>query len=148
MKVRRNQKPKGKDYLEMLLLFSFGAILYMLIEILYRGFTHWTMGILGGLCFVIIGGLNNYIDWGMPVIKQSLIGGLVITVLEFAVGVLLNLVLGLNIWDYSEMPLNLLGQICLPFSIIWCLLSIVAVYVDDGLRKLLFKEPFPKHKWI
>lgn len=148
MRRRENQKPKMKDYLQMLLLFLAGGGCYMLIEILYRGYTHWTMGILGGACFVIIGGLNNYVDWGMPVLKQALIGSLLITCFEFAAGVLLNLILRLNIWDYSQVPLNLLGQICLPFSLIWFGLSIVAVYVDDGLRVLLFKTPFPKHKWV
>lgn len=132
---------------ELICLFFCGAIIYMSIEIAYRGFTHWTMGIVGGLCFLIIGGLNNYIDWGMPVIKQGIIGGIVVTVLELIAGLILNIWLKLNIWDYSAVPLNLWGQICFPFSCLWCILSIVAVYVDDLIRLIAFKEPFPKHKW-
>lgn len=131
----------------LIYLFFCGAIIYMSIEIAYRGFTHWTMGIVGGICFIIIGGLNNYIDWGMPVIKQALIGGFTITAFEFIAGLILNVWLGLDIWDYSDCFCNILGQVCLPFSLLWCLLSIVAIYVDDGIRYLMFKEPFPKYKW-
>ena len=66
---------------ELLILFSIGAILYMSIEILWRGYTHWTMGILGGICFVIIGLLNEGYNWDMPLQKQVIIGGCVITAL-------------------------------------------------------------------
>ena len=132
---------------ELIYLFFCGATIYMSIEVAYRGFTHWTMGIIGGICFVIIGGFNNYIDWGMPVIKQAFLGGFIITAFEFIAGVILNIWLNLNIWDYSTEKFNIFGQICLPFSLLWCLLSIVAIYVDDGIRYLVFKEPFPKHKW-
>ncbi|MBS6596008.1 MAG: hypothetical protein KH326_02970 [Ruminococcus callidus] len=57
---------------------------------------------------------------------QCLCGALLITALEFTVGVADNLVMGWNVWDYSSMPLNLYGQICLPFSGLWFLLCIPA----------------------
>jgi uncharacterized membrane protein len=132
---------------ESIYLFFCGAIIYMSIEIAYRGYTHWSMGVVGGLCFLIIGGLNNYVDKDMPVIKQGLIGGVVVTLLELLAGLILNIWLKLDIWNYSTVPLNLWGQICLPFSCLWCGLSIVAVYVDDFIRWIVFKETFPKHKW-
>ena len=106
------------------------------------------MGILGGLCFVIIGGLNNYYDWQMPFWKQCLVGALVVTSLEFVAGVVLNLELGLAIWDYSTMPFNIMGQVCLPFSIAWAGLSGVAIVLDDFLRWWLFEEPLPKYAWF
>jgi uncharacterized membrane protein len=134
--------------LSLFFLFCCGALIYMGIEIGFRGFTHWTMGIVGGICFLLIGGLNNYIDWGMPVIKQAIIGGIIITALELIAGLILNVWLGLGIWSYASMPFNFMGQICLPFSCLWCLLSIVAVYVDDTIRWIILKEPFPKHKWF
>ena len=58
-----------------------------------------------------------------------------ITLYEFIAGTILNIVLGLNVWDYSNLPLNILGQICLPFSIIWYFLSIIGICLDDFLEK-------------
>lgn len=141
-------KQKLKVIGKLFILFLIGGITYMGIEIAFRGYTHWTMGILGGLCFVLIGGLNEYFGWDMPFWKQCLIGALVVTGLELAFGLLLNKVLGLAIWDYSMMPFNIAGQICLPFSFAWCGLSGLAVVIDDWLRYWLFKEEKPHYKWF
>jgi uncharacterized membrane protein len=137
-----------KIALKLIILFIIGAFVYMGIEIAFRGFTHWTMGIVGGLCFVLIGGLNEYFGWDMPFWKQCLIGAVIVTTLELAAGLLLNEVLGLGIWDYSAMPLNFMGQICLPFSIAWFFLSGVAVVIDDWLRYFLFHEEKPHYKFF
>ena len=123
-----------------------GAFLYLFIEILYRGRTHWTMGVVGGVCFVLIGLINEVFTWGTPLWLQSIIGATIVTVLEFISGVVLNIWLRLGIWDYSQMPFNLLGQICLPFSVIWIGLSVLAIVLDDYLRFYLFKEEKPHYK--
>ena len=123
-----------------------GAFLYLFIEILYRGHTHWTMGVVGGVCFVLIGLINEVFTWGTPLCLQSIIGATIVTVLEFISGVVLNIWLRLGIWDYSRMPFNLLGQICLPFSVIWIGLSVLAIVLDDYLRFYLFKEEKPHYK--
>ena len=130
---------------EELVLFVIGAFLYMGIEILYRGYTHWTMGVVGGLCFVIIGLLNEGCGWRIPFWRQCLIGACVVTFFEFVSGFILNIILGLNIWDYSNMPFNILGQVCLPFSIIWFFLSGIAIIVDDYLRYWLFGGKKPEY---
>ena len=77
-----------------------------------------------------------------------MIGAVVVTVLEFITGLVVNVWLGLNVWDYSDMPLNILGQICLPFSIAWIALSAIAIVLDDYLRYWLFKEEKPRYKLI
>ena len=123
-----------------------GAFLYLFIEILYRGRTHWTMGVVGGVCFVLIGLINEVFTWGTPLWLQSIIGATIVTVLEFISGVVLNIWLRLGIWDYSQMPFNLLGQICLPFSVIWIGLSVLAIVSDDYLRFYLFDEEKPHYK--
>lgn len=128
-------------------LFIIGALIYMGIELAFRGHTHWTMGIVGGLCFVIIGLLNEGYNWEMPFWKQCLIGACVITALEFVSGVVLNMILGLTIWDYSGIPLNLFGQICLPFSVAWFFLSGVAIVLDDYIRYWFFDEEKPHYIW-
>ena len=68
---------------------------------------------------------------------------ILITALELAFGVVLNRILGLNIWDYSDLPLNFLGQICLPFTAAWFLLAAVAILLDDYLRHWLWHEEMP-----
>ena len=129
-----------------LFLFCIGGLLYMSIEILYRGYTHWSMGILGGISFVSIGLINEILSWDTPLAIQALIGSIMITLYEFITGVILNIWLGLGIWDYSNLPFNILGQICLLFSIIWYFLSIVGICLDDFLRWKFFGEEKPRYK--
>ena len=129
-----------------LFLFCVGAGLYISIELIYRGYSHWTMGVLGGISFVSIGLINEILSWDTPLALQALIGSLIITFYEFVFGVVLNILLGLNIWDYSNLPFNILGQICIPFSVIWYFLSIIGICLDDFLRWKLFNEEKPKYK--
>ena len=69
-----------------------------------------------------------------------------ITLLEFVAGCIINLWCGLNVWDYSELPLNICGQICILFTGYWCLLSVIAIIADDWLRYLMFDEEKPHYK--
>lgn len=118
------------------------------IELAYRQYTHWTMGILGGICFIVCGIINEFYNWELVFWKQCLIGASIITILEFITGCIVNLYLNWNVWDYSNVPLNILGQICLPFSIAWIFLSGVAIVLDDWLRFWLFKEEKPHYTWF
>lgn len=129
-----------------LILFGIGGLLYYVIEILWRGYSHWTMFLLGGFCFVLIGLINEIFTFQIPIVKQMLISTVIITVAEFMCGCIVNLWLGWGIWDYSELPLNILGQICLPYSILWFFLSLIAIILDDYLRNWLFGEEKPKYK--
>lgn len=113
-----------------LLAFIVGAVAYSLIEILWRGHTHWTMTLTGGLCMVIlmlISGLS------IPLPFKWLLGALSITTVEFAVGCVVNLALGWGVWDYTDLPLNLLGQVSLPFTLVWFLLSIPGIFICQRL---------------
>lgn len=127
-------------------LFVFGGILYILIELLWRGYSHWSMFILGGLCFLLLGLINEKYTWDIPLSIQMLIGAFIITSLEFIAGCILNLWLGLDVWDYYEMPFNIMGQICLPYMILWFLLSPVCIIVDDYIRYIFFDEAKPHYK--
>ncbi len=122
-----------------------GGLVYGGIEIVWRGYTHWTMMVLGGILFVIIGGINEVFPWEMPITHQVIIGALVVTGAELIAGCILNLWLGLDIWDYSGMPFNLWGQISLAFSLAWVGLSAVAIFLDDWLRHRLFGEECPHY---
>ena len=137
-----------RELCKNIILALIGGALYVCVELLWRGRTHWTMGLVGGLCFVLIGGLNNYLPWEMPVWKQAVCGSTMVTAVELVAGVILNLYLGLGVWDYSGMPCNLLGQICLPYSLLWVGLSLLCIFADDGLRWRLFHEEKPHYRWI
>lgn len=123
-----------------------GGGAYFVTELLWRGRSHWTMAVLGGVCFVLIGRLNERFRGAMPLLWQGAAGAAIVTALELAAGVVLNLWLKLDIWDYTGLPLNLWGQICLPFSLLWVPLSMGAAVLDDGLRKLLFGEAWPVYR--
>lgn len=135
-----------KNIFKYLILFIIGGCVYYLIETLWRGYSHWTMLVLGGLCFQIVGGINEFYSWELAFWKQCVIGSIIITVLEFITGCIVNLWLGWNVWDYSQVWGNILGQICLPFSLIWIVLSGVAIVVDDWLRYYIFGEEKPRYK--
>lgn len=92
---------------ELCWFFLLGAFTYSLLEIVCRGYTHWTMTLTGGAAAV---GLYLIRAAAPPKTRllQCLCGALLITALEFTVGVADNLVMGWNVWDYSDMPLNLL----------------------------------------
>ena len=130
---------KIKNYLikELILLIIFG-ITYCGIEILYRGHTHISMLFVGGLCAVLIGMINE-ITPKMNIILQMLIGAVIVTIIEFFSGYIINIILGLNVWDYSNLLFNYKGQISLIFTVIWFFLSAPVIYLDDKLRKILFK---------
>ena len=133
--------------LRPLVLIGIGGLLYVLIELAFRGRSHWTMFIVGGLCFWLIGLINEVIPWEMSFWKQCIIGAVIVTAVEFLAGCIINLGLGWNVWDYSNIPFNILGQICLPFSMLWILISAVAIVIDDHLRYWIYGEEKPHYTW-
>ena len=130
------------------ILFSLGGIFYLIIELLWRGYSHWTMFILGGMCFLASGMINEFYDYTIPFVLQMFFGCIIITVLEFITGCIVNLQFGLNVWNYSDLPYNILGQICLPYMILWFFLSGACIIVDDWLRYVLFDEDKPSYRLI
>lgn len=128
-------------------LFCFGGLVYTDLEILFRGFSHWTMFIVGGLCFTIIGLLNENADNKKILFQyQCLIGTGVITALEFISGCIVNLILQWNVWDYSDRHFNLFGQICLHHTVLyWLPISAIAILLDDFLRYTIFDEDLPQY---
>ena len=127
---------------------TLGGVIYVLIELLWRGYSHWSMFLLGGICFIALGLINEVIPWEMPLTAQMFIGCAIITMLEFITGCIVNLWLGWNVWDYSEQPCNLLGQISLKSSVGWYFLSAVGIVFDDWLRYIFFGEEKPRYKFV
>ncbi|MBQ8287789.1 MAG: hypothetical protein IJX76_03350 [Clostridia bacterium] len=107
-----------------ILLFLLGAVGYPIIELAWRGRTHWTMSLAGGISMVLLLLISRS---ALPLPLMWLSGALAITAVEFSIGCVVNLGLHWEIWDYSKLPMNLLGQVCLPFTAVWFVLSIPAV---------------------
>lgn len=119
----------------------FGGYLYFLLELIYNGTSHWFSFILGGICFRIIGKIRSI---GLNTLYKCIISGIIITAIEFLTGIVFNLMLNWKMWDYSLLPFNILGQICLPFSLIWVILSFPAIKIDEFLSKKICLYISPK----
>lgn len=124
-----------------------GGSLYVGMEFLWRGHSHWTMFLVGGLCFFLIGNLNTW-NPGLPLLLQALLGCGLITLLELISGTVCNLMLGMAVWDYSALPFNFRGQICLYYGLAWIPVSLTAVFVEDLARKWMFAVPLPPYRWL
>ena len=111
----------------ILLLFCTGGIVYPAIEIAWRGKTHISMSLAGGTCLCLIDKIcackMRHRKWT----HQCAAGAAVITAVEFLFGVCVNCIGKRNVWDYSKLPGNVMGQICLPFSVCWFFLSAPAI---------------------
>lgn len=137
MILEKSRKNIPQRAAEVFLVFLTGAVLYFGTEVLFRGWSHWSMALCGGLCFLTIYRFNEAFP-RLLVFTRALVGALIITALEFAFGCVFNLSLGMKIWDYSDLPYNLLGQVCLPFSVLWFLLSVPACALSTLIRKKVF----------
>ena len=116
------------------LLFSIGCGGYSLIEVLWRGFTNWTMGVTGGVCMCLLNSINQKCKKAsLP--KKCVLGSAVITGMELFVGCIVNRKLKWNVWDYSDLPLNIKGQICPLFTVLWFFLCIPVMHLSTFLQK-------------
>ena len=120
-----------------------GGLGYYCIELAWRGWSHPSMVAVGGLCFWGMGRLPD-----RPLWQRALLGAGLITGVEFLSGCVLNLWLRWAVWDYSRLPGNLLGQICLPFTLLWFPVSGAAIFTEDWLRLRLFGERPAPYRWL
>lgn len=116
-----------------------GGVGYYALEILYRGYSHWTMAVCGAVGFCAIYRMNTRLR-NYDVLIRALFGALIITICEFSTGCVVNLLLGWNVWDYTDVPFNFLGQICLPFCMMWFILSVPLCIICSGIRNRVFKH--------
>lgn len=119
-----------------LLIFIIGALGYGLLEFLWRGRTHWSMLLAGGICFSVYYKLCED-EKNMPLFKKCALGALIITCVELVFGTVVNVFLNWNVWDYSSLPLNFYGQICFPFFVLWFFLCMPLTFLCGKLQKAL-----------
>lgn len=148
----KNSKVKSINYplivSKYLFLFLIGGFSYFYIEIVHRGYSHFSMIICGGLALILCGSLNQLMHFRISLITQMILSAFIITGLEFITGYIVNIKLHWNVWDYSAMPYNLYGQICLAYSFIWLILSLLCIFLDDIIRWKIFDEEKPRYRWF
>lgn len=131
---------KLSNWVLSLLLWTWGGTFYFFCEVVYKTLTHhperisWTMLVLALILCIPLERCGAELVWEMPIWLQSICCTLVITATEFVAGLILNVWLGLGVWDYSDLPFNLMGQICLEFSAIWLVLSVFGIIIFDWMR--------------
>ncbi|MCL2082181.1 MAG: putative ABC transporter permease [Oscillospiraceae bacterium] len=116
--------------------FLCGGAAYGMIEVLWRGYTHFSMLLAGGICFWILCRLSEKSAHWLPL---SIMGGLCITAVELITGCIVNLWLGWGVWDYSGRAFHAWGQVCPDFSIIWCVLSCIVILCGKAVRRIRVK---------
>ena len=131
---------KKQNRLLHLCLFTIGGLCYNLIELLWRGRTHPSMFAVGGVCFEWIGVVHTRSRRSFP--ARCGLCAVGITVIELVSGCILNRWLKLNVWDYSKMRCNILGQVCLLYSAFWLVLSAVAFPLYVGCRRRICRWLF------
>ena len=115
-------------------LFYMGGSAYMTLEFLWRGKSHYSMFLLGGVCFLIIGRLGQK----LPLAVRLILNSGVITTLELVTGLIVNR--NYSVWDYRTAPFNFLGQICLPFALLWIPVSLLGLLIYNGADRLVSRK--------
>lgn len=129
------------------ILFCVGFCLYITIETLFRGYSYAIMGVCGGLAVLILDLINDKISWDTDLLIQGILGSCVITGMELIIGKLSLCGVFPIMWDYTNMPFNYQGIVCIPFSLLWILLSFVAIFVADAINYYVFNElPIPYYR--
>lgn len=113
---------------EYLFMGALGGTLYYMIEIIFRGYSHWSMFLLGGICFIFFAQQGLWTKWREPLWKQVLWCTAFVVSAEFITGIIVNKVMGWNVWNYTDQPFHLMGQICFPFAV-----HFFRDYVHSGL---------------
>ena len=114
-----------------------GYFIYSMIEIINRGYTHWTMSLTGGFILALLYSINS--SGGMTLLKSCFTGAICITLAELIVGIFDNLIMHWNVWDYSNMPFHYRGQVCLLYTVLWFFLS-MPICLLTGVMKKQFQK--------
>ena len=114
--------------------FTIGSIGYGIIELLWRGRTHWSMLLAGGVCFSFFSFAAEKFK-KYSIFMRTIICAFAITIIEFVFGFVFNICLNMKIWDYSRQPFNVLGQICPLYTVLWGILSFLFLPLAKVLNK-------------
>ena len=124
----------GLKFAKYVFLFGIGGAGYVTLELIWRGWSHGSMFLAGGACFLLLGKLNSQRP-RLPLPFRGLVGAGIITMVELLAGLLFNR--SYRVWDYRHMPFNFHGQICLQFFLLWIPLSLFAMALYSRIDRAL-----------
>lgn len=124
-------------FLRYIFLFFTGGTAYILVELMWRGYSHISMFIVGGICFAGLAAINRRKN--IRLLEKCLFGSILITTAELISGIFINIILKLDVWDYSELSFNILGQISLIFTVAWFFLCLPAFMLCKYAEKFFDK---------
>ena len=133
-----------KKVSKFLLFIAIGGVIYYFIELLYRGYSHWSMFLLGGICFLFMYWQGSVTKWKDPIWIQMARSTVFIAACEFITGIIVNKWLNWSVWDYSDQPFQIFGQVCLPFTATFSILSLVGILLSGNISHILYGEQKPK----
>ena len=116
------------------LIFCLGGMAYVGLELLWRGRSHGSMFLAGGICLLLIGHLGE-VEPKLPLFLRALVGAGIITMVELGVGLIFNRTYA--VWDYRGQWGNFLGQICPQFTLLWIPVAWMAIGLYEGMKKVL-----------
>lgn len=134
-----------KRLMEYVFLWTLGGSLYYSFEMLFRGFSHMSMFVLGGICMVFFAVQGRAMCWREPMWIQVIRCTIFVTACEFITGIIVNKWMRLAVWDYSDQPFQLFGQICLPFATIFSALCAAGIILSGYLLHWVFGEEKPEY---
>jgi hypothetical protein len=123
-------------FVKQILLFGIGGTGYVGLELLWRGRSHGSMFLLGGLCFLLLGTLRRLVK--ISLIFRLMIGAACVTVLELLTGLAVNR--NYQVWDYRGLPLHYRGQICLIYSLLWIPVCFLGMMLHGLAEKCLCRH--------
>ncbi len=122
-----------------------GGTIYYSFELIFRGFSHWTMFVLGGICMMFFAFQGRAVGWSEALWKQVIRCTVFVIACEFITGIIVNKWLGLSVWDYSNQPFHLFGQVCLPFAVIFSGLCAAGILLSGYILYWFFGEEIPRY---
>lgn len=143
----------GKKVLCMLL-WTWGGAVYFLLEVSWKTATgeperiSWTMLVVAMLLTVAVERCGYQLPWDVPLWLQALACAALVTAVEFVSGLILNIWMGMGVWDYSKLPGNIMGQICPQFFLVWFVLCLAFIPVFDWMWYVVAGGEKPHYKFI
>lgn len=134
-----------KKVTEYVFLWTLGGSIYYFLECIFRGFSHWSMFILGGICLCFLWFQGSSVGWEDAMWIQVIRSTVFVVACEFITGIIVNKWMRWQVWDYSDQPYNVFGQICLPFAVLFSGLSVIGITLSGFLMHKLFLEEKPNY---
>jgi uncharacterized membrane protein len=126
-------------------LFIVGFCSYITLEVCFRGYSYPLMGCCGGILLLLLDPINDKMNWDVDLLLYGLIGSIIITTMELTIGEITKFLGYAPMWDYSNLPLSFDGVICVQFSFLWFLLSILGIFIADAINYYVFEETTLPH---